>query len=265
LVSLADWVTRRLVVVIAVIFVVGAVTGSMIGYVAGRNAGNKKINAAPGPTATRGPAAASGPTTAPGATRTVIASPSPATGAAAGPDRTLPGSPTRVNEFGIPVGYPHTEAGAVSACGNYVSAYLDSANREPSKIENIFRSITMNNVAKRLAQAIIAIDRQTSREYNVDSIQSPKMGFSLRVVGYKIENHRPNQTTIDVWSTGSVGVYGGPDNLKPRESWGIDVCTVSWDGADWKLFDAGDGPDGPMLTDRNSEGFRRFILIGAAA
>jgi hypothetical protein len=183
----------------------------------------------------------------------------PVTGAAAG----LPGTPTRHNTLGIPVGYPHSRAGAVSACANYVSAYANVRNREPARIRALFRSIALPNVADRLSGALIAIDTQNAKSYGVTSLTSPQVDFNLRVVGYQVRSYTDANSTVAIWSTGGVGLYGsGDDNRKPRQAWGTDICSVSWSGGDWRLADARDGPAEPAITDRAAEGMGRFVYVG---
>ncbi|WP_307873794.1 MULTISPECIES: hypothetical protein [unclassified Frankia] len=181
------------------------------------------------------------------------------------PAGALPGAPSHVNEFGIPVGYPHTEPGAISACGNYVSAYMTTGNREPTRIRKILNSISTTGVADRLAKAITDTDTQTAKNFSVPSINSPQAAFNLRVVGYHTQTFTTTKASVKIWANSSVGVYDSTTGLNPVESWGTDICTVAWSGGDWKLVDAGNGPDGPAPTDRASEQFQRFVLQGAPA
>ncbi len=175
----------------------------------------------------------------------------------------LPGTPTRVNEFGIPVGYPHSEAGAISACGNYISAIQNPGNRSKSKIISVFQSIALPDTVDPLSKKILDADSSTAKQFGIPSINDPKFGFNLRVVGYRTLANKDDDATISVWSTSSIGVYGNDTSRpSPQEKWGTDICKVSWQGNDWKLADANDGPDAPAITSRESEAIQRFAYVG---
>ncbi|WP_462187219.1 hypothetical protein, partial [Frankia sp. CcWB2] len=183
--------------------------------------------------------------TPPGVTPTLAPSPKPSSQPAdTATPTSVPGVPTRINEFGIPVGYPRTEAGAVSACANYVSAYVKATNREPTRLKQIFRSIADPSTANRLSQLLIDVNNQTAKNFGVASVNSPDFQLIYRTLGYKVEKFNPNETKVYIWSNASAGIIGGSPNYKPRNFWGTDLCTVSWSGTDWKLSDATDGPDG---------------------
>ncbi|WP_232303776.1 hypothetical protein [Pseudofrankia sp. DC12] len=181
----------------------------------------------------------------------------------AGPVGALPGAPSRVNEFGIPVGYPHTEPGAISACGNYVSAYSDVRNREPTRIKAVLGSIATDSASKSISDQIIKADDTNTKTAGANSISDPRLNFNLRVVGFSAKSSTANSATISIWSVGGIGMYASNDaTTAPREVWGSDDCTVTWTTGDWKLSAATDGPDGPSITQRPGEDFRRFFYIG---
>ncbi|WP_232425238.1 hypothetical protein [Pseudofrankia inefficax] len=179
------------------------------------------------------------------------------------PAGALPGAPSHVNEFGIPVGYPHTEPGAISACGNYVSAYSDVRNREPSRIRAVLGSIATSSASKTISDQIIKADDANAKAAGANSISDPGLNFNLRVVGFSAKDSTANSATVSIWSVGGIGMYSNTDiTAAPREVWGSDDCTVTWTNGDWKLSAATDGPDGPAITQRPGEDFRRFFYIG---
>jgi hypothetical protein len=216
----------------------------------------------------RGISATPAATSQPSPSATVLTVVPPATSAGADhtaePAGSLPGAPSRVNEFGIPVGYPHTEAGAISACGNYVSAYSDVRNREPSRIAKIFDTIAVPQSAKKLTDQVIAADKKNSTDYGVSSALSPKVNFDIRVAGYTVQSYTPQAASITVWGISSFGVYDSTDvKTAPRAGWGTDACKVQWYSGDWRIQDAGDGGFGPDITERGSESFTHFLYVGA--
>ncbi len=147
------WATRRLAGLLAATGVVTMIAGVLLGRYA---------FPAPDATATQPRGAEPVGRMQPSASSTVVARPSEGSGTGTSPPqaptqtgRQLPGMPTRINEFGIPVGYPHTEAGAISACGNYVAAYVDRRNRDTYQIKKVFNEISITGVAEKLSERII--------------------------------------------------------------------------------------------------------------
>jgi hypothetical protein len=176
----------------------------------------------------------------------------------------VPGVPSRINELGIPVGYPHTEAGAISACANYSSAWGDVHNREPSRIKAVFNAIAVPESATRLANKIIENDKEIIKVYGQSSIEAPGLNFNTRSAGYATRSYNENSADITIWGIVGLGLYGSKDpKLAPRQGWGTDYCSLSWNAGDWKVTDASDGPSTPDINERAAEGFHRFILVGA--
>ncbi|SNQ51395.1 conserved hypothetical protein [Frankia canadensis] len=256
-----DNVARRLIIIIVATGAVSVVTGVMIGRYAipDKGASPDTASVAPAPTSE------AKPTTA---TPTLIPTPGPTSAPSEVVDgqSQVPGLPMRVNEFKIPVGYPHNEPGAVSACANYVAAYSDASNREPARIREVFKSITTeDSVAERVSQRLVEANNGTAKNFGVSSVNSPNFVLQYRVLGYKVVESKSDEAKIYIWLNANAGVTDGTPETKPRDFWGTDLCTVQWRGSDWKLFDANDGPDGPDPAEQRSEEFRRFLLIGAGA
>nr|WP_239393518.1 hypothetical protein [Frankia sp. CiP3] len=257
------WATRRLAGLLAATGVVTMIAGVLLGRYA---------FPAPDATATqpRGAEPVGRMQPSAEASSTVVARPSEGSGTGTSPPqaptqtgRQLPGMPTRINEFGIPVGYPHTEAGAISACGNYVSAIQDPSMRSGGGIHLIFKSIALESSIEPLSKKIINSNAEIEKKFSISSINDPKFGFSLRVVGYKTIFNKNDEVAVSIWSTSSIGVYGDNNSgLSPQEKWGTDICKVSWSSEDWKLSEATDGPSTPPITSREAEAIQRFTYIG---
>ena len=166
---MVSFVPARLVLVIALVGVAGVIGGTVVGYfvLPPRDSGEPPTEGRDGAQPTLVPS--------------VPADGTPAEGG-------FPGAPTRINEFGVPVGYPRTEAGAVSACGNYVSAYSDVRNREPTRIRQLFQSIALPSNAEPLAEQIIAVDERNAQDYSTTSVLSPAVNFNVRVAGYSVDS-----------------------------------------------------------------------------
>ncbi|WP_250281560.1 hypothetical protein [Frankia sp. CiP1_Cm_nod2] len=265
LVNQADWPMRRPVGLLVAAGAVTMTAGILIGRYAIPSSPSVGIQGQPPPRVDTRPTATAPntahptvipATTPPGSGSTVPPTAHPAAGQ-------IPGMPTHINEFGIPVGYPHTEAGAISACGNYVAAYSATHNREPSRIRAILDSISETTAVNELANNIIEIDKKNAVIYNVTSINDPKIGFNHRILGFEVQQKAPDSITISIWSSASFGNYEDVDKkLLPQIHWGTDICTVRWLKDDWKIVDFSDGPGGPSITERAAEEYQRFIYVG---
>lgn len=257
--GLIDNVARRLIIIIVATGAVSVVAGVVIGRYAIPDKGSGPDTASVLPTpATPTPSAAA-------TTLIPVPSPTPAPPADVPDDKSqVQGLPTRLNSLRIPVGYPHNEPGAISACANYVAAYSDASNREPTRIREVFKSITTEgSVADRTSQRLIEANNGTAKNFGAPSVNAPNFVLQYRVLGYKVVESKPDEAKIYIWLNANAGVTDGAPESKPRDFWGTDLCTVQWRGSDWKLFDANDGPDGPDPAEQRSEEFRRFLLIGA--
>ncbi len=269
LVNQTVWPTRRFVGILVATGAVIMTAGVLFGRYVVPASGSTGTRERPVPRAGAQPSVGAHPTTGASGAATPVVVPRPGESKATTPPAQaaglLPGTPTRVNEFGIPVGYPHSEAGAISACGNYVNAYVDRRNRDASQIKKIFNAISFPEVADKLAERIISADSTTAKNFGLTSVNSPQMSFNIRPAGYSVQSASTNQAVVSVWSTAGVGIYSDGGKLAPQQSWGTDICTVIWQDGDWKLSDAGDGPNSPSITDRSAEAFERFIYVGRPA
>ncbi|KJE22806.1 hypothetical protein FF36_02784 [Frankia torreyi] len=258
-------VARRLIIIIVATGAVSVIGGVVIGRYVIPDKGASPDTASVAPA----PAPSTAPATSPAAispTPTLVPKPDSAEGkpldSASGSQ--VPGLPARINEFGIPVGYPHTEAGAVSACANYDAITGTLRNREPSRIRKMYESIALPESSKRIADLIIKNDEDSAKAYDVPSIQSPNFSLIGRGTGYAVRSYNENEANVTIWGTIAFGIYGNPNpNLAPRQGWGTDFCQIVWNEGDWKLKDASDGPAQPDITERAAEGFKEFLLVGA--
>ncbi|WP_230204972.1 hypothetical protein [Parafrankia elaeagni] len=254
--SLTEWAFGRLIIVIVATATVTAIGAGGIGYVAGRHSSDS----GPRTPADSDPAPEQSAEDPP-ETPAVAVSPTSEVPVAASDGPV--GGPTRVNEFGVPVGYPHTEAGAISACGNYFTAYNNVTNRAEDRIRGFFGSISDQTSVETLASGILQVDEENAATLGVTSIQDPQVNFDARPLGYQIQSSSESDATIFVWGAISLGVYDSVDPIRQAQvRWGSEICQVRWQEDDWKLIDADDGPDGPLLHSRNAGEFRDFVMAG---
>ncbi|MCL9760738.1 hypothetical protein [Frankia sp. AiPa1] len=257
-----ETVARRLIIIIVATGTAGVLVGVVVGRYAVPNNPKSPDTASVAPSAV---STASPAVTTP--TATLVPNPQPSASSSAQTSdggSQIAGVPTRTNEFGIPVGYPRDQAGAISACANYDRAWGVPANRVPSRIHDMFRSISLPSDADRIANTILEVDKKNAEYLKVNSLQSPSVNWIGRVIGYSVTSYNENTANIRLWGIVGFGVYDSSNpELAPREGWGTDDCQVVWNSGDWKLTDAKDGPWTPAITERTAESFRDFILVGA--
>ncbi|CAO5248056.1 hypothetical protein [Frankia sp. AgKG'84/4] len=261
-----DTVASRLIMIIATASAVSVISGVLIGRYAIPN-----NSTSPDPTSVASSQSpgepADKPTPSASATALVPTSVPPPTTTSGGPataEGAVPGTPTRINQYGIPIGYPRTQAGAVSACANYDAINGKLQNREPTTIRRLYASVATPEASKRLSDLIIENDKKSAKTYGVPSIQAPNFGFIGRATGYSVQSYSDDKADVTIWGVLGFGIYNSADaNLSPKEGWATDTCRVIWSDGDWKLEDAGDGPANPAITERAAEGFKEFLLVGA--
>lgn len=155
--------------------------------------------------------------------------------------------PVSTSQDGIATGFPHSAEGAQSAAVNY-SVALGSSE--------------MYTTASR--HAIVATVADPTMESALDSQMDPsytslaaKLGlrngtgpagqtFVSRTVpvGTKTDSYSANQATVDVWSTGLIGLAGTGSTTPVTQYWFTVTVQLHWTDGDWKVagFSQKDGP-----------------------
>jgi len=164
-----------------------------------------------------------------------------------GPAATRPGSLQLV--AGVPVGYAHTDAGAVSAATNYAIAYGGPAMFVPAQRRAIVDATT--DPAVRAAQQAqqSALYSATADKFGLDQQgrpTAPGVEFVARElpVGARLVAYAPNTAVVAVWEDGLVGLAGTGTTRPVQEGWGTTTVTLRWAARDWK-WTAGSFTPGP--------------------
>jgi len=164
-----------------------------------------------------------------------------------GPAAARPGSLQLV--AGVPVGYPHTDAGAVSAATNYAIAYGGPAMFVPAQRRIIVDATT--DPATRAAQQVqqTALYSATADKFGLDQQgrpTAPGVEFVARElpVGARLVAYTPDTAVVAVWEDGLVGLAGTETTRPVQEGWGTTTVTLRWAAGDWK-WTAGSFTPGP--------------------
>jgi hypothetical protein len=152
---------------------------------------------------------------------------------------------------GVPVGWDHSEAGAVGAATNYTAALasselmFDAARRSaavdtvaaPQARERLRRDL--EDQAKLVAASFFGID---DAHKALAQIVAGKVIFQTIPVRYRLDAYDGAHARVSIWQTG-VGGYQD-SSLPPQEAWGMTTVQLQWIDKDWKETGATvtDGP-----------------------
>jgi hypothetical protein len=152
---------------------------------------------------------------------------------------------------GVPVGWDHSEAGAVGAATNYTAALASSelmfdAARRVAAVETIAAPQArerlrrdLEDQAKVIAASFFGLqDGDTA----LAQVQAGKVVFQTIPVRYRLDAYDGTHARVSIWQTG-VGGYQD-SSLPPQEAWGMTTVQLQWIDKDWKETGAtvSDGP-----------------------
>jgi hypothetical protein len=190
----------------------------------------------------------------------------PATSAAtATPDETAPGTAATTPQAqageaaasrvgprgvvaGVPVGYQHSEQGAVAAAANYArvlsSTMILDRSRRHAAIEALAAPETLARQQRAFDQAAALL----TKGLGVPDASAQDGTVLLRAVpvGWRLEKYTGNRATVAIWVTSVLGALGGPPQGVPvREAWGTTTVELRWVDGDWKQLKT-TNTDGPV-------------------
>ncbi len=152
---------------------------------------------------------------------------------------------------GVPVGWDHSEAGAVGAATNYTSALASSelmfdADRRNAAVETVAAPKALERLradleeqAKVIATSFFGIE---DADKALAQVQTSKVVFQTIPVRYHLDSYDGTRAQVTIWQTG-VGGYQD-SSLPPQEAWGMTTVRLQWIDKDWKETGATvkDGP-----------------------
>jgi len=150
---------------------------------------------------------------------------------------------------GVPVGYSHTQAGAISAATNYAIAYGGPAMFVPATRRAIVDATTDPAVWATQQAQQGALYSATADKFGLDQQgrpTAPGVEFVARElpVGARLVAYTPGTAVVAVWEDGLVGLAGTGTTRPVQEGWGTTTVTLGWAAGDWK-WTAGSFTPGP--------------------
>ncbi|WP_019632526.1 hypothetical protein [Actinomadura atramentaria] len=171
--------------------------------------------------ATRDAAAPSGSRTAPPGR----AEPTPVESAPAGPFRLVQGART---EHGVPVGYPHSLAGAVSAAVHYwaqIASTLDA--RRAAEIAGAVADPSWRDAARELAEG----PAQTRKALGLPAKGATGADVLLTPAAYQVRNATADSVTVLVLGYYQTTLPDGDVDTRI----GVYPAQMRWVAGDWKM------------------------------
>lgn len=176
---------------------------------------------------------------------------------------------------GVPVGYPHDEAGARSAAANYVVAYGSAAMLVPEQRTAILTAIldpersatlrTQLDAGLPIAGKLLGLNEQG--EPLQPGVRHVERAFPI---GVRTLAYSPDNALIAVWANFLEGLSGSASTRPVTEGWATLSVTLRWVAGDWKwaTWSSADGPvpvsgvqqpsDGRVIADA-TDGFGGLI------
>ena len=171
----------------------------------------------------------------------------PATAGGQATPASLPGGATALRA-GVPVGYPKTAVGAQSAAVNYAVAYGSADMFVPARRHEIAAAIVerarRDHLINELDQAFSAV----GKGYQLDELGRAPEGLTFvsrtAPIGVKLVGFGGGKATVEVWTTGIVGLAGEDSPMPVTEAWATATVKLHWSDRDWKWvsFTQRDGP-----------------------
>jgi hypothetical protein len=137
----------------------------------------------------------------------------------------------------VPVGYQHSEQGAVAAAANYAKVLsseliLDKSSRRAA-IAALAAPETLARQQRAFDQAVASL----TKGLGVGAAGATDGTVLLRAVpvGWRLEEYTGNRATVAIWVTSVLGSLNGPTGGVPvQEGWGTTTVQLRWVGGDWK-------------------------------
>lgn len=134
---------------------------------------------------------------------------------------------------GVPVGYAHTQAGAVAAGTNYLMVFNGPLVTQPDKYRAAVD--TMSAPAARYRLMSLANNNMTGQQNLISyAAQGRTVVDRLVPLAYSVARYSDGNVQLSIWAATFVGVDGV---LPLRDGWTTTTLTCAWVDGDWRLLD----------------------------
>ncbi|MFD4020199.1 hypothetical protein [Streptomyces sp. SH5] len=163
---------------------------------------------------------------------------SPGTGGSA-PTAATGTKPVQGKNGTIPSGFAHDEQGAQSAAANYAVALGSAEMFDKSKRDDILDAVIAPSSLDRFRTTLDkAYSADFFRNVGLNDDGSTPEGFTFisrtSPIGTKVTKAAPEQTTVEVWCTGLIGLAGEGSTKPVTDGWFTITVELLWVDGDWK-------------------------------
>ncbi|MBY8887263.1 hypothetical protein K7472_20805 [Streptomyces sp. PTM05] len=137
---------------------------------------------------------------------------------------------------GVPVGYAHTQAGAVEAAVNYQIARSSAKYFTDTAIRH--KTIAAMATSGARAQLIANDDagmKQVLASLGISGAGADTLVARAAAMGTKADSYTDQVATVEVWMAGLIGTTSNNAPLPVSSSWTTYTLTLQWQDGDWKL------------------------------
>jgi hypothetical protein len=138
--------------------------------------------------------------------------------------------PNRV-EQGVPVGYAHSQEGAVAAAATFTSVFGDKRLLDPDTAREALAVF----MAPTLAEAQLA-----GFPDGGDLVDDPGYAQRIQPLGYRVDAFTGDRAQVSVW----LVVVGEGVAERTQVRWSTDTLTLEWSNGDWTVTGI-HGTEGP--------------------
>ncbi len=126
---------------------------------------------------------------------------------------------------GVPVGFAHTEAGAVAAAAAYVTTGQTLFDLAPTEVGTfIARYAAAETVDRQIADLSVQLDSLR----DVLSIGTGRTRYVQGVLATRVDSYTPDRARIQVWAVGVLWRHGAAD---PQTGWTTSTSAAWSDGS----------------------------------
>lgn len=140
----------------------------------------------------------------------------------------------------VQAGFAHDEQGAQSAAANYAVSLGSAEMFDKTKRDAILQAII---TPSRVAQFEATLDKAYTPEFNkavgLNEDGSTPSGYTFvsrtTPIGTKATQASTNDTTVEVWCSGLLGLAGENSTSPVTSTWFTITMQLQWTDGDWKI------------------------------
>jgi hypothetical protein len=160
---------------------------------------------------------------------------------------------------GVPVGFPHTAAGAAGAVASYQRAFATPAILRPGVLRARIEAVaTPDYAGAMLAANSPGAQRLATGALGIGIRHGVQTLYEAVPIGYRIESYRPERARVLTWG---FTLLGNASTVEPSAYFGLSHTEVVWMDGRWMIAEtqAGFGPTPKLATKPGALGPYRVI------